>query len=171
MFRHRLYWLVIVLLLAGCTRSADPIPAEQLTIKINLLCTTCDDFLRCTTTESTAEDPAVLYRLREKSFWAQIATIWDYLIQWAQRKTSDSRPLTVYHDEPGSSRILLDNARARVDSVSGLITLPAATIDMRSGAWLRAGEQVGSCVALPRRAGYAWLREFLQKPLPVGQPQ
>lgn len=163
----RVILLLAVVLLGGCSRSEAPIPADQLQIKINLLCTTCDDFLRCAPASPANAEAATLYRLREKSFLAQIATIWDYLIQSLWRKTSDTRPLTVYQDEPGRSRILVEAAHAHVDSVSGLITLPGATIDMRSGAWWQGERQLGECVALSRRAGYAWLREFLQKPLPT----
>lgn len=161
--------LVVLLALGACAPRAERIPAEQLQIRINLLCTTCDDFLRCQTTADS--DDFVLYRLREKSFWAQIATIWDYLIQSVRPKTADSRPLTIYAQSTlgGSTtrRVLLDGSRARadmakVDMVTGLITLPDSLVDMRNGDWRNPqGAILGSCSTMPRREGYAWIRALL----------
>jgi hypothetical protein len=123
--------LVASLLLAACDRGPAALPAESLQIRINLLCTTCDDFLRCERRVDVEADlgtdsPQIyrIYRLREKTFWAQIATIWDYLVQWLQRKTSDERPLTVYLND-GDARSMLDiSGSARVDAAVGLISLP-----------------------------------------------
>lgn len=160
--------LLLPLCAIGCARQQQPMPAEQLQIKINLLCTTCDDFLRCTATDQSAESGFKLYRLREKSFFAQIATIWDYLIQWIHRKTEDRRPLTIYLEQGGVSRVLVPDATAKVDLVTGLVTLPDSTIDMRDGSWFIAGESVGQCQTMARRDGYRWLRSLLNKPLPTG---
>jgi hypothetical protein len=124
--------VAVTLLLGACNRGPEPLPATELRIRINLLCTTCDDFLQCRASDST--DSFTLYRLREKSFWAQIATIWDYLIQSVHPKTSDRRPLTVYVEQNSQRRVLTAEATARVDMVSGLITLPESLIDMRDGA-------------------------------------
>lgn len=168
--RGRLVALLLgSLWLAGCDRGPAALPAESLQIRINLLCTTCDDFLRCERS-ADVDRPAVyrIYRLREKSFWAQIATIWDYLVQWLQRKTSDQRPLTVYLNEGETKRVLELPGVARVDAVAGLISLPDSSIDMRQGEWrdLR-GELQGRCASLPRRQGYAWVRALLGRELPV----
>jgi hypothetical protein len=108
--------LLLPLWAIGCSRQSPPIPAEQLQIKINLLCTTCDDFLQCTRTGQSVESEFRLYRLREKSFFAQIATIWDYLIQWFHQKTNDRRPLTIYLEQGSVSRVLVPNATAKDSS-------------------------------------------------------
>ena len=161
--------LVAVVLQGACSRGPEPLPAAELQIRINLLCTTCDDFLQCRASSSV--DSFTLYRLREKSFWAQIATIWDYLIQSIHRKTSDRRPLTVYLEENGERRVLSEEGVAGVDMVSGLISVPGSLIDMRDGSWRSPqGEVLGCCVTLPRRQGYAWVRELLGRPLPVATP-
>ena len=167
--------LVASLLLAACDRGPAALPAESLQIRINLLCTTCDDFLRCerrvdVEVDLGTDSPQIyrIYRLREKTFWAQIATIWDYLVQWLQRKTSDERPLTVYLND-GDARSMLDiSGSARVDAAVGLISLPDSSIDMRNGEWrdLR-GESQGRCTTLPRREGYAWVRALLGRELPT----
>jgi hypothetical protein len=156
--------LLTLLMISACVPKAERIPPEQLQIRINLLCTTCDDFLRCQSDPKS--DDFLLYRLREKSFWAQVATIWDYLIQSVRPKTADTRPLAIYEqsrsEEVISRKTVLESGRARVDLRSGLITLPDALIDMRNGEWrdLR-GEILGSCSSMPRREGYAWIRSLL----------
>ncbi|MBM4212953.1 MAG: hypothetical protein FJ179_04470 [Gammaproteobacteria bacterium] len=165
-------WLVLALIalltLTGCDRGAAPLSTESLQIRINLLCTTCDDFLRCERAADVGRDEVYrLYRLREKSFWAQIATIWDYLVQWLRRKTSDSRPLTIYENDGHQKRVALEEGRARVDMAAGLITLPDSSIDMRSAEWRTlTGELQGRCLTLKRRDGYAWVRGLLGRELP-----
>jgi len=165
-------WLVLALIalltLAGCDRGAAPLSTEALQVRINLLCTTCDDFLRCERAADVDRDEVYrLYRLREKSFWAQIATIGDYLVQWLRRKTSDSRPLTIYENDGNRKRVALEEGWARIDMVAGLIMLPDSSIDMRSAEWRTlTGEPQGRCLALKRRDGYSWVRGFLGRELP-----
>ncbi len=160
-----------LLLVAGCERGPAPLPSESLQIRINLLCSTCDDFLRCEVSGVTPEANAYrLYRLREKSFWAQIATIWDYLIQLVRRKTTDVRPLSVYENHGELRRVSSVVGKARIDAASGLIQLPDSTIDMRNGEWRTStGELQGQCRAVPRREGYAWVRAMLGRELPAGK--
>lgn len=155
------------LLLVGCGPRPSPPPADSLVIRVNVFCTTCDDFFRC---ESPATDDGfVLYRLRAKSFWAQIATIWDYLIAQIRPKTSDRRPLTIYEQRLGIKRVLHAEGKAEVDLVAASIRLPEARIDMRQGVWLdAAGQPQGQCASLPRREGYAFVRELLGRALPSG---
>jgi hypothetical protein len=148
--------------------AAQGTAAPKLAIPINLRCTTCDDFIRCTPSPPSGE-PRVVYRLKEKTFWAQVATIGDYLIQWIRPKTSDERPLARYVGEPAGRRIETDARwRARIDSEAALIELPDSRIDQRNGTWTDLqGAVRGQCVALERRDGYALVREFLGRPLPA----
>jgi hypothetical protein len=150
--------------------SAPALPAADtagLAIPINLRCTTCDDFVRCTPAAAGAD--VVVYRLKEKTFWAQVATIGDYLVQLFRAKTTDERPLARYVGVPGRGRIETSASwRAQIDASAGLITLPDSRIDQRNGAWADLkGERLGQCVALKRRDGYALVREFLGRPLPA----
>lgn len=156
--------------LAACTPAPRALPPEQMSIRINLLCTTCDDFVRCRRPDAP-ENTFTLYRLREQGFWRQVATIWDYLIQRIRPKTAHVRPLTVYAQQGERRAQLTDSGQARVDVVTGLITVPEGDIDLRDGRWRdRAGETLGRCNSLPRRDGYAWVRAFLGRPLPGRQP-
>ena len=160
------------------SRSAEPLPRETLAIRINILCTTCDEFLRCAaapTPDAAAKLVAGaewrVYRLREKSFWAQVAPIWDYLVQWIRRKTTDARPLSLYVERNGRRSITDPPSMAQLDFVAGRIGLHDSNVDMRDGTWTSlSGEPLGRCEQMTRRDGYAMVRRFLGRSLP-GDPR
>jgi hypothetical protein len=163
--------LLLVCLLSACGRPGGHTAARDFAIPINLRCTTCDDFIRCTrqglqTNAATGRPDSTVYRLKEKTFWAQIATIADYLLQFARDKTVDERPLAIYRQTGGIRTIEHDRSwRAQIDILAARIMVPDHSIDQRTGAWYdAAGQNVGQCLALPRREGYALVREFLGKP-------
>jgi len=166
--------IAAALLLASCSRGPQPLPPESLRIRINILCSTCDDFIACTM--ATASPPAmpaptVIYRLREKGFWAQVATIGDYLVQLFRRKVRDERPLTVYVEDRGQRRVTGDGLRATVDLSTGMLAVPDGGIDLRDGTWRTAmGSPRGACATMPRREGYAFVRALLGRPLPKAAP-
>ena len=167
--------LLLVSLLGACGRPGGHTTFKDLAIPINLRCTTCDDFVRCTredapTNSLTGRPDNVVYRLKEKTFWAQIATIADYLLQLVRDKTTDERPLAIYRETGALRTIEHDRAwRAQIDIMAARITLPDHSIDQRTGAWYdSAGRNVGQCQALPRREGFALVREFLGKPALAG---
>ena len=162
--------LLLASLLSACGRPGSQPAAGNLAIPINLRCTTCDDFIRCTRQDAqanpaTGRPDSTVYRLKEKTFWAQIATIADYLMQFARDKTRDERPLAIYRETGTIRAIEHDRAwRAQVDVPAARITLREHSIDQRTGAWYDpAGQVIGKCKTLPRREGYALLREFLGK--------
>lgn len=169
-----------LLLLAGCNAGKKIVPSNDgFAIKVNLLCTTCDDFLDCRRDGAPATPPApgaraplLIYRLKEKGFWAQVATIGDYLFQLFRQKQTDLRPLAIYRDDGVKRSIEQVPERVLVDAVAGTIALPDGVIDMRNGAWLDSkGERLGACTALKRRDGYALMREFLGRaPAPGAEP-
>ena len=164
--------LMAALLLSACNAGGAIVPPNDgFAIKVNLLCTTCDDFLRCRREPDTAvapaggREPLLVYRLKEKGFWAQIATIGDYLFQLFRQKTGDERPLAIYRDDGRARTVEQAPTRAAVDGAGGMISLPDSRIDMRNGDWLDLqGARIGRCDAMVRRDGYALIREFLGKP-------
>lgn len=161
--------LITASLLASCSRGPQPLPSESLRIRINILCSTCDVFIACRT--PAASSPTVIYRLREKGFWAQVATIGDYLVQLFRRKVRDGRPLTVYVEDRGQRRVTGDGLRATVDLSTGLLAVPDGSIDLRDGVWRTAmGSPRGACATMPRREGYAFVRALLGRPLPKAMP-
>lgn len=162
--------VAMLVFLTACTRGGEPLPSQSLAIRINILCTTCDEFLRCT--DSSAPDaPLRVYRLREKSFWAQVATIWDYLVQWFRRKTTDTRPSSLYIERDGVRTISDLPKPAQLDVVAGRVTLHDSNVDMRDGAWSTLqGTRLGRCEQMSRRDGYAMVRRFLGRTLPGDTP-
>jgi len=167
--------IAAAVLLASCSRGPQPLPPEALRIRINILCSTCDDFIACRTTAASAPPaattPTVIYRLREKGFWAQVATIGDYLVQLFRRKVRDERPLTVYVEDRGQRRVTGDGLRAAADLSIGVLAVPDGSIDLRDGAWRTpTGALRGACGTMPRREGYAFVRALLGRPLPKAAP-
>jgi hypothetical protein len=160
-----------LILAAATTTTAGAAPAAgALAIPINLLCTTCNDFQRCEPAAGAAAAQPVVYRIEEKSFWAQVATIGDYLVQLFRPKTRDERDASVYRSA-GSQRRIERGLRVRIDSVAQRITYPDASIDQRNGDWLGAdGTRLGHCTALTRREGFALVREFLGRPVSGATP-
>ena len=76
----------LLLALSACSRPATPRVEGPLVVDISELCTQCIETLAC-----EGDGRRTTYVLDEKSFWAQIATIWDYLIQHVRPKTEDFR--------------------------------------------------------------------------------
>ena len=154
---------VALLALAGCERRQAAVLAEPLLIPINLKCTTCNDFIRCT---SAADGGSQLLRLEEMTFWAQAGTIFDYMFQVVRPWTEAERPLTVYR-EGGASLQGEGGMVAHLDTVTAAVTTPLGRIDQRTGAWTRDdGTVQGSCVTVPRREGFRIVRQALSLPMP-----
>jgi hypothetical protein len=164
--------------LAACSRPVTSVP-DTLAIPINLRCTTCDDFIACREPNAvpdpqTGRTPTTVYRLKEKTFWAQIATIGDYLTQLWREKTTDERPLAIYRDT-GAERAIEEvvSWRATIDATNRSIGLPDGSIGQADGVWRALDGSVrGQCAAMQRRAGYSLVREYLGKPpLPIATPR
>jgi hypothetical protein len=83
--------LTTALVLVACARPGTPQVQGPLAIEIGELCTVCVEVLRY-----EGAGRRTVYVLDEKSAWAQIATIGDYLVQSVRPKTEDFRALTIY---------------------------------------------------------------------------
>ncbi len=156
-------------MLSACARPDTAGVVGIMAIPINLKCTTCDDFIRCAESAKPTEAGTV-YRLKEKTFWAQIATIGDYLTQLFRDKTRDERPMAIYRDSAGGRVTLFDPEwRAVIDVAASRITVLDRSIDQKTGALFdQSNQRIGLCAPMPRREGYAMVREFLGKPALVG---
>jgi hypothetical protein len=158
-----------VVALSACNLGKPLVPPNDgFAIKLNLLCTTCDDFLHCRREPDPAvappggREPRLVYRLKEKSFWAQIATIGDYLFQAFRQKLTDERPVAIYRDDGVTRTVEPLPTRAFIDAAAGTVALPDSRIDLKNGDWLNdRGERIGRCEAMVRRDGYQMVREFL----------
>jgi len=155
--------LALCIILTGLASTSRAAPVDlDLKVGISEVCTTCNDVIRCDRDVDAAENiPAVVvYNLLEDTFWQQIATIWDYLIQFISPKTDDVRAMTIYElqtpdvDRP---RVIAEQ-EALVDAETRRVAVPGGWIDQRSGAWHLAASggserQVGNCQLLDFSAG------------------
>jgi hypothetical protein len=168
---RKLLLIACIGLLAGC----QPAPTGvDLSIPINARCTTCNDYVRCDGAAGSAAiyDPTFdLYHLQPKDLLAQIATIWDYLVQMLRAKSEDRRPLTIYSQRPGRDRAfdreVTRDSEARIDLVTHRIEVPGAWVDQQTGAWHHDNDQVaGQCRLLSRDEGRQ-LAELFAEPAPA----
>jgi len=162
---RRILLVILLGILAGC---GSPPPKVDLLIPVNAKCTTCEDFIRCDSGSANAAvyDPTFdLYRLEPKGILAQLATVWEFLIQLFQTRTEDVRPLSVYSQRPGESevfnRIVTRDAEARTDLVAHRIHLPSGWIDQVTGDWHGTDDTLrGSCRLLKPAEGRELLKLF-----------
>ncbi|MBL8200375.1 MAG: hypothetical protein JNK40_05320 [Chromatiales bacterium] len=160
--------LVIVLgMLAAC---GSPPPTVDLLIPVNAKCTTCEDFIRCDggIENAAVYDPSFdLYRLEPKGILAQLATVWEFLIQLFHTRTEDLRPLSVYAQRPGESsafnRTITKGLEARTDLVAHRIHLPSGWIDQVTGDWHGTDDsRRGACRLLKPAEGREVLKLFAE---------
>lgn len=139
------------MVLSGCSQPSTPQVTAPLVIDIEELCTQCVEVLRCDGDEINT----TVYVMHKKSFWAQIATIWDYLVQVVGTKTEDFRDVTQYVYTDDSTRITSSTkGRARLDVWLRRIELPDSIVDETNASWTDpAGQALGACVHLPRVEG------------------
>ncbi len=141
-------------------------------IPINAKCTTCEDFIRCDGSSGNAAvyDPTFdIYRLEPKGMLAQLATVWEFLIQLFYTRTEDVRPLSVYAQRPGTTeafaRSITGGAEARIDLVEHRIAVPDGWIDQVTGQ--RRGldnTPRGYCGVLTPTEGRELLKLFTEEP-------
>lgn len=160
---------VLLSLLAGC---AAPLPEAELLIPVNAKCTTCEDFIRCDGSFGNAAvyDPTFdLYRLEPKGTLAQLATVWEFLIQLFYTRAEDVRPLSVYAQRPGTTeafaRSTTGDVEARIDLVEHRIQVPDAWIDQITGQRRGADNTPrGLCRLLNPAEGRELLKLFPEEP-------
>jgi len=165
---------VLLGMLAAC---GAPPPKFDLLIPVNAKCTTCEDFIRCDGGSANAAvyDPTFdLYRLERKGILAQLATVWEFLIQLFHTRTEDLRPLSIYAQRPGIddafSRTVTRGGEARTDLVIHRIHLPSGWINQSTGEWHGPDGAIrGSCRLLKPAEGRELLGLFADAAR--GEPQ
>ncbi len=159
--------LLVLAMLGGC---GSPPPQIDLLIPVNAKCTTCEDFIRC---DAGAVNPAIydptfdVYRLEPKGTLAQLATVWEFLIQLFHTRTEDFRPLSIYSQRPGTvapfERTITGDVEARTDLVQHRIHVPKGWIDQATGERYDTDDQRrGSCRLLKPAEGRELLKLFTE---------
>ena len=165
---YRILLVALVALLAGC--GAKP-PVTDLSIPINVRCSTCTDYIRC---DKTSDDPAVhdpaftLYELQAKGPGTDITTITEYFLQFVEPKTSYTRPLAVYAQTVAGSgqagwHTSTDHT-ASIDLAAHRIQLSDGWIGQQNGEWhdMDGGTQ-GICRILNLQQGQQTASLFMEK--------
>lgn len=170
---RRVLLVVLLGMLVGC---GSPPPPVELLIPVNAKCTTCEEFIRCggTTGNAAVYDPSFdIYRLEPKGTLAQLATVWEFLIQLFYTRTEDFRPLSIYAQRRGFTeafeRSTRPKAEARIDLVLHRIYLPDGWIDQVTGERHGADDALrGACRVLTPADGRELLKLFAESP--AGSP-
>ncbi len=116
-------------------------------------CTMCEAVLLCGKNESPALDSTqsvTLYHLQTRTFWSQIATIWEWFVANFDTLNGHRRPVVIYQIDKGQwSPGRLEELTITVEPA--LITISSAAIDRKNSHWLNADDlsPKGYCQRLP----------------------
>ena len=112
------------------------------------LCTMCIAYVRCKEDNpgtSSTEDFAIYY-FEIKSFWGQIATIWDYFAKWFDPVTSEKRPALIYRFNDDGNEYASVPTTAYLSREKSRIEIENTWIDRNTADWYaKSNEQIGSC--------------------------
>lgn len=115
-------------------QASDEAPRPLLAATYGELCTTCDAYLLCEPTTSSAMDARLLH-VHKHTFWGQIGTIWTWLRHLFQPVRPDTRHLTVYQPSDDGRWAVESEARVTLDLRTLRIQFPAGWIDRNDGGW------------------------------------
>lgn len=112
------------------------------------LCTMCEAYLRCTPGPDAADTgrAETLYFFETKTFWGQIATIWDYFAMWFDPVTSEKRPATIYRVATPDSADAVVPTETYLSVIDAKIEIDGTWINRESGEWFTAEDsKIGMC--------------------------
>lgn len=171
--RATILGLVIALTaLAGAGARAEEQQYLLLMNRFGELCTMCEAVVLCAEGEAAAPDvadlakpgtgPYTIYHFQTKTFWGQVATIWDYLIRWVEPVIREERPVRIYRvgagGAAGSDRSL-EERMANLSIDPPLLDMEVRRINRKSSAWeTPQGQAVGSCARLPIKEGLGFVK-------------
>ncbi|NKB45619.1 MAG: hypothetical protein GKS03_15210 [Alphaproteobacteria bacterium] len=136
--------------------SADPMGTPDwgdypmLMSQFGELCTMCEAYVQCRPepADSTTDRDFTLYYFQNKTFWGQIATIWDYFARWFDPVTSQSRPATVYKFSSDAT-VTETPLTAYLSVAESEIQIEKTRIDRTKHSWMNeGGDEIGTCKRL-----------------------
>ena len=126
------------------------------------LCTMCEATVVCRSVreangsgasfelDSLSDASFVLYHFRTKTFWGQIATIWDYFARWFDPVTSEERPVDIYRQRSDAGVVVRQASlteTAYLSKADAQIFVQGRRIDRWTGEWAHeSGAPLGTCV-------------------------
>ena len=156
--------LVLILLLPfpAIGQINDPAYADYFLVgRFGEICTMCEAIVLCEVASSSTRYESIpergsftVYHLKTRTFWSQIATIWEWFITNFDSDslvaTGHARPVNVYAIADGQwSKAQVLDARVSLDPAT--IVIDEQTIDRVERRWLRGkpAQPVGYCQRLP----------------------
>ena len=134
-------------------------------------CTMCEATLVCAEGENNIDDTFLdresylLIHLQTRTFWSQIATIWEFFIRNFDdyQVKGHSRPVNIYSSEKGNW-LSIDITTAEISVDPNLIKMKQFLIDRETQNWINHKEEIiGSCKRLPLWETLAYIDQRLQK--------
>lgn len=176
-------FLSLVVVLASLAGTGARAEEEQqyllLMNRFGEICTMCEAVVLCADGDVSAvtvadlgspeAGPFTLYHFQTKTFWGQVATIWNYLRRWVEPIVREERPVQIYTvgaggvAGPGRS---LEEHMARLSIEPPLLEVGTRRINRKTSAWETPGGQaVGSCARLPIKEGLGFVKAHAPWPV------
>ena len=134
-------------------------------------CTMCEATLVCAEGKNEIDEKFLeresylLIHLETRTFWSQIATIWEFFIRNFDRYQikGHSRPVNLYSSENGEW-FDIEITTAEISLDPNLIKIKQFLIDRETQDWINHKElNIGSCKRLPLWETLAYIDQKLQK--------
>ena len=134
-------------------------------------CTMCEAILVCTDEKNEINDAFLdresylLIHLETRTFWSQIATIWEFFIRNfdGYQVKGHSRPAVLYSSEMGNW-FDAETTTAEISIDPNLIKIKQFVIDRETQDWIDHKEQkIGSCIRLPLWETLEYIDERVHK--------
>ena len=108
----------------------------------------CEAYVKCEPNVGRQNSASgyVLYYFQTKTFWGQIATIWDYFAVWFDPVTSENRPATIYRFTDNAENMVSTPTTTYLSVADSRIDIDQTWIDRDTHAWNdNAGNVIGHC--------------------------
>lgn len=176
--RCLLFSLALATALPANAQMNDPKYADYFLFgRFGEICTMCEVVVLCEMSDVDAQRESIpesgsftVYHIQTRTFWSQIATIWEWFIRNFDDTAADGheRPVLVYNVTEGKWP-LPRTVQARVSLEPPVIVLNEHEIDRTSRSWRRGPdlEPVGYCQRLPLWESIEIINDRKPSPFPL----
>ena len=106
-----------------------------------------------------SQQPFVLYHLQTRSFWSQIATIWEWFVANFETVSGHARPVIVY-SRPEGGKPSVHTSEVTITIEPPILQFEKLAIDRVSQEWLKNGEMVGYCARLDLWSSLEFIQQW-----------
>lgn len=161
-FERLIFVVILALPLPAMSQINDPAYADYLLVgRFGEICTMCEAIVLCEAANNSTQYASIpevgsftLYHLQTRTFWSQVATIWEWFITNfdpdSLAAAGHRRPVKVYAVANGNW-LAMRNLEAHVSLEPATIVIDDLTIDRVDRRWLQGptSQPVGFCQRLP----------------------